>query len=309
MDVSVYSRARRATVAALAATVLAVPALIGGLAAESASAAPNRGDRVQKDGPKAPDCGDAVARSGGGAWTCTFADDFGGRSLDTGKWVIGDTSMSGFSMNGTCFDPSDGNIRVRGGELHLTTRKTQPFQCRSPYGSFQSEYTGATISTYGKFQQTYGRFETRMSFPETPGAGVHGGFWMNPRERVYGAWPHSGEIDVAEWFSAIADRAYPSLHYAGDTAQDTGWNCVIGDPTAYHTYAVEWQPTKMDFYYDGRLCFSRSWVPDAPLVAPQPFDQPFVMALTNAVGAMWNAPDATTVLPATISVDYVRAWK
>jgi hypothetical protein len=52
-----------------------------------------------------------------------------------------------------------------------------------------------------------------------------------------------------------------------------------------------------------------SWNPAAPLVKPQPFDQPFFINLTQALGIGANLFDpATTPLPATTQVDYVRVW-
>jgi hypothetical protein len=44
--------------------------------------------------------------------------------------------------------------------------------------------------------------------------------------------------------------------------------------------------------------------------SPAPFDQPFFILLTQALGVGTNQFDpATTPLPATTSVDYVRVWK
>jgi hypothetical protein len=41
-----------------------------------------------------------------------------------------------------------------------------------------------------------------------------------------------------------------------------------------------------------------------------PFDQPFFIALTQALGVGTNALDpSSTPLPATTSIDYVRVWK
>jgi hypothetical protein len=46
------------------------------------------------------------------------------------------------------------------------------------------------------------------------------------------------------------------------------------------------------------------------LVGSQPFDQPFMVVLTQALGITTNEFDpATTPLPATTQVDYVRVWK
>jgi hypothetical protein len=54
-----------------------------------------------------------------------------------------------------------------------------------------------------------------------------------------------------------------------------------------------------------------SWNPAAPLSKPAPFDQPFIIALTQSLGVATtaNQPDAATPLPATMQVDYVRVWK
>ena len=41
----------------------------------------------------------------------------------------------------------------------------------------------------------------------------------------------------------------------------------------------------MQFFIDGSLCFDRSWIPAAPLAAPEPFDHPFNLVLTMGVGS------------------------
>ncbi|GAB2979131.1 glycoside hydrolase family 16 protein [Nocardioides montaniterrae] len=258
----------------------------------------------------APSCGLQIYKSDGTPWTCTFADNFSGTSLDTSKWLVGQTSTTGFTVGNTCFEPD--NVAVGGGLLKLTARDTgQPFTCTSPAGSFTTRYTGGHIGTNGRFAQTYGRFEVRARYPLS-GPGLHGGFWMYPVKQTYGAWPASGEIDVAEWWSAAATVVLPTLHY--NTSQflaDSGWLCTVSTPTLWHTYAVVWAPTVMQFSIDGTPCFTRSWTPDAPLVAPQPFDQPFNMILNMAVdtNSTTNVVTPATILPATYEVDYAKAWR
>ena len=61
----------------------------------------------------------------------------------------------------------------------------------------------------------------------------------------------------------------------------------------------------MRFYYDGQLCFTHSWTPDAPLVAPQPFDKPFNIVMSQAMGQGWNPVDSTTPKTGTLEVDWV----
>ena len=48
--------------------------------------------------------------------------------------------------------------------------------------------------------------------------------------------------------------------------------------------------------------------PGAAAVKPAPFDQPFIVALTQALGVGANAVTAATPLPATTQIDYVRVW-
>jgi beta-glucanase (GH16 family) len=252
----------------------------------------------------APDCGRTVRRADGSVWRCSFVDDFDGTALDTGRWRVGQTARTGFNVGHTCFEP--GNVTVRNGHLRLTAKQTHTIWCRS----FLTRYTGGLVETAGSFAQTYGRFEVRARYPRT-GAGLRAGFWMYPERMIYGRWPASGEIDVAEWWSNARRTVLPTLHYTGSTTADSGWRCKVADPTAWHTYRTVWTSRVITFSIDGKRCFGRQWRPSLPLAAPQPFDHPFHLTLNMAVDANSrnNRPDATTVLPATYLVDYVKAWR
>ena len=266
----------------------------------------------------APKCGLQIYKYDGTPWTCTFADNFSSTTLDTTKWAVGETAFTGFNVGGTCATAS--NVAISGGVLKLTARDAgKTFSCDSPAGAFDTRYTGAHIGTNGRFAQTYGKFEVRARYPLS-GPGLHGGFWLYPEKPTYGAWPASGEIDVAEWWSNVPTLALPTLHYNTSTfLDDSGWLCEVLTPTAWHTYSVVWAPTLMQFSIDNKPCFTRAWTPDAPLVAPQPFDKPFNLVLTMAVDArptadgvspeLANAVTPATLLPATYEVDYVRAWR
>lgn len=253
-------------------------------------------------------CGSRIAKPGGGQWTCSFVDDFAGSKLDSTRWTSQDTSRTGFYMGTTCFKPGQG-YAVGGGSLKLTVRRTAWTSCATPSGSVQTNAVGADLNTWGKFSQVRGRFEARLKFPSYTGAGLHGGFWMNPYQNTYGAWPASGEIDVAEWYSNVADHMYPSLHYSGsDVSRDTAWNCVIGRADVFHTYAVEWGQTSMTFLYDGKACFTRSWAPTG-MSAPAPFDRGFTLDVMSGLGVGGNAPTSATPSTTVTYVDYVKAWR
>jgi beta-glucanase (GH16 family) len=265
--------------------------------------------------PTPPDCGAAIAKPTGGTWQCTFADEFSGTSLDTGKWVAQQTESTGYTSGLTaCFENNPNNVSVSNGTLKLTARReAAPFMCKDPYGWFPTQYTSGMVSTANLFSQAYGRFEVRAKLSPAAVRGLQTSLWLWPlKSNRYGAYPGSGEIDFAEMFSNYADRAVPYIHYnpAGYDPNVTNYNCLITDLSAFHTYAVEWTTSYIKIIYDGRTCLTDYWNPAWPLSKPQPFDQPFIIALTQALGQGTNAFDPIrTPLPATTEIDYVHAWK
>jgi beta-glucanase (GH16 family) len=257
-----------------------------------------------------------VAKSAGGDWVCTFSDDFDGTNLDQTKWIAQRTDSSGFTDGGnSCFVDSPNNISVSSGTLRLTSRKeASPLTCNDPYGHFTTQYTSGMVSSWGgRFSQAYGRFEVRARTSSARVRGLQTSFWLWPvDEAKYGGRPASGEIDFAELFSAYADRAVPYIHYKplSPDPNVTNTSCIIGNPDDFHSYALEWSPTTLTVIYDGKTCLIDTWNPASPLTRPAPFDQPFFILLTQGLGIGNNAFDpATTPLPATTTVDYVRAWK
>lgn len=262
----------------------------------------------------APNCGaPAPQRPDGSRYVCSFVDDFTGNKLDTDKWLVQETWFSGMtSVNRDCYVNNPATVAVGAGYLALTARRNlPPFICRSPFGQFVTNSTASTVVTRDKFTQTYGRFEFRAKMPPVVGPGAHTALWLYPQNHVYGPWPHSGEIDVAEYFSVHPTNVYPSVHYQGENIfQSTGLNCpVAGASGRFHEYAVEWTPTVMRFFYDGALCFQHSWTPSAPLSPPKPFDQPFYLVLTQVWGHGKNAVTWQTPNSAMLLVDWVRVWK
>jgi beta-glucanase (GH16 family) len=237
--------------------------------------------------------------------------EYYGTVLDGSMWVSQETSNSGYTAGPVCYVDSPNNESVANGVLSLTVHaEAAPFTCRYPGGSFTTSYTGGMVSTWGLFDQTYGRFKVRAQLPATTVKGLQETLWLYPQNSTYGS--ASGEIDFAEFFSEYPNLDVPYIHYK-ETTNDpnvTAYNCTVSDWSRFHTYAVEWTPSSLTVLYDGATCLVDHWNPASPLVAPQPFDQPFFIALTQALGVATNAFDpATTPLPATTRIDYVRAWK
>jgi beta-glucanase (GH16 family) len=269
--------------------------------------------RSRPPNPTTVSCGATIVKPSGSPWVCTFAEEFSSPTLNSSKWVVQTTAASNFKGGGDCFVNSPNNIVIANGVLSLITRKeAAPFTCNSPKGAYQSQYTSGMIMTYGKFSQVYGRFEIRAKFPAIKVAGIQAALWLWPDNPVkYGAWPRSGEIDVAEWYSLYSDRVIPFVHYVSEDPYDTSVTnnyCLI-DASQFHSYVAVWTQTKVTIKYDGKTCLDHTIDPAAPLTGSQPFDHPFMIALTQMLGVGTNSVTSSTPMPATTQIDYVRVWK
>jgi beta-glucanase (GH16 family) len=202
---------------------------------------------------------------------------------------------------------SPANVNVSGGVLNLTAiHEAAPFLCGN---GMTTQNTSGEVMTYERFNQTYGFFEVRAKFPDVTVPGLQSTLWLWPVNKVkYGPLPgSSGEIDFAEWFSQYSNLDIPNIHYPGATSSDTA-HCSL-DPATFHTFGLEWTSTSMTILLDGTTCLVDHWHPLLPLAPPQPFDQPFFLNLTQALGVDTNLYNpATTPLPATTQVDWVRVW-
>ena len=237
-----------------------------------------------------------------GGWNCTFDDEFNGTSLNTGLWVPQLTARSGYVAGPDCYVNDPSTISVSGGYLNLSVRRVAPFTCAPGY---TSDYVAGMVSTYGLFHQAYGAFEVNAKLPPSTVSGLQETFWLYPQTLTYGPWPNSGEIDFAEFFSQYAGFDVPYIHYAQSSGDPnvTAHTCTINQNT-FNTYGVDWTPTSITLLDNGTTCLV-----DHPTTGSKPFDQPFFIALTQALGIGTNAAGpGAPVSTATTQVDWVRAW-
>ncbi len=167
------------------------------------------------------------------------------------------------------------------------------------------------------FHQTYGRFEVRAKLPDTTMNGLQETLWLRPLSQAYGGSPHSGEIDFAELYSEFSTLDIANIHYVYDpltvnpatsTNIVTAHTCSI-DYTRFNTYSVVWEPGTITLMYNGKTCLVNHYVASG-VPSHAPFDRPFFIVLTQAIGVTTNTFNpALTPLPATLQIDYVRAWK
>jgi beta-glucanase (GH16 family) len=247
-----------------------------------------------------------VLKADGTPWVCSFGDDFTGSKVDTSKWFVQTTANSGYNAGGACYTDTTSNVTQSFGALKLIARRTsRPTTCATPSGSFSTNYSAGTVSTFNRFTQTNGRFEIRAKFPTSAVPGLQSALWMYPAV-TDNVWPANGEIDIAESYSQYPDRVIPYLHYATSYLDPNATNvsCTIANVGAWHTYTLEWTPTLIQFLYDGKVCMQNSAV-----AGQYPFTKPYMLVLSQLIGAGSNAPTARTALPATTQVDYVHVWK
>ena len=237
-----------------------------------------------------------------GGWNCTFDDEFNGTSLNRSLWVPQLTAKSGYVAGSDCYVNDPSTISVSGGYLNLSVHSVAPFTCVPGY---TSDYLAGMVSTYGLFHQTYGAFEVSAKLPPSTVSGLQETFWLYPQTLTYGPWPNSGEIDFAEFYSRYAGFDIPYIHYAQSSTDPnvTTHTCTVNQ-NAFNTYGVDWTPTSITILSNGTACLV-----DHPTTGSRPFDQPFFIALTQALGIGTNAASPSApVSTATTQVDWVRAW-
>jgi beta-glucanase (GH16 family) len=232
-----------------------------------------------------------------------WSDEFDGTELDTELWNydIGDgcPDLCGWGNNEQqYYSDSPENISVADGILTITGKE-------DTLGGL--EYSSAKITSFGKGEFKYGRFEARMRFPQTQG--VWPAFWMLPADNVYGVWPQSGEIDIVEMIGANPGQAVGTIHTGFPYAYTSGYydlppGQIFADN--FHVFSVEWEPESITWFVDGIQYHELT--PDD--IGPwAPFQEEFYLILNLALGGNWPGPvDETTDLPQTLEVDYVRVY-
>jgi len=192
----------------------------------------------------------------------------------------------------------------------------------------EKDYTSARIRTTSRtnkalFTTTYGYIESRMALPATKGAWP--AFWMLPQSTdIYGNWPVSGEIDIMETCGAFKEggnnKACGTLHWGAPehVYKGSGYVDLKSDYNYFHTYAIDWEPGKITWYYDGVAVNTlQNWESmisgsTDSLSYDAPFDMPFYILLNLAVDSGQFGGDvnrATFHDDINMYVDYVRAYQ
>jgi beta-glucanase (GH16 family) len=249
--------------------------------------------------------------------TLIWSDEFDGSAspgapnpknwtYDTGAGGWGNSELEtycGYGSSTAPCDPNKPNAYVGSdGYLHIVAR--QPAS---------GIYTSARMKSQGLQSFEYGRIEASIKMPA--GQGFWPAFWMLGDNIATANWPACGEMDIMESVGKMPSTNYGSIHGKGFTGTAIGTaytlpnNAKFAD--AFHTFGIVWSPKKIQFYVDNPTNVYATYTPSSlPQGAVWPFDsQKFFFILNVAVGGSWpGSPDATTVFPQEMLVDYVRVY-
>jgi hypothetical protein len=228
-----------------------------------------------------------------GTWHVVMDDEFNATSLDTSIWQAGwfgsGITSPANSNEQACYNsnnvtlPGDGTVHLRVTDVPATCGgKTEP-------------YTGALLSSNpsdgrasGGFQYTYGVVEARVYLP--PAANGEIANWPAVWADGQSPWPTNGEDDVLEGLGGEA-----CFHFHSPSGGPG--SCVGGNLSGWHTFASDWQPGSVTYYYDGA---------QVGRITTGITSSPMYLILSNTVSSAMGGP---TVAPSDMQVDYVRVWQ
>jgi hypothetical protein len=187
---------------------------------------------------------------------------------------------------------------IRDGHLVITADHTPTSVLPLLPEGYSRDFVSGALVTY-PYSQRYGYFEARMKLAK--GRGLWPAFWLLPADR---RWPP--ENDVMEMLGHEASSYYVTVHTVTNgkhvfKAEKISTPDLTGD---FHDFGVDWGPEKVRYYFDRRL------VHEAP--TPDDWHKTFYLLINLGVGSAktWpGAPDSSTLFPAQIEIDYVKAWQ
>jgi beta-glucanase (GH16 family) len=230
----------------------------------------------------------------GDRWKLLWQDEFDGDSLDASRWSIGlpwtgDDGTNRHHNSQYASVITDEDVQVRGGALHLTSRRAE---VPNPKGGTY-HFTEGLITTSGKFEAAYGYFEMRAKLPTGAGPGTWPAFWMLAK-----GWPP--EMDILEYWGSDNRIHQGTVTRAPDGKQR--WDSYHRRQVSlsgWHTYGLEWGPGYQLYNVDGKITHRiyGGHLPDAP----------HYLLLNSGVESA-RPPRSGTTFPNDFVVDWVRVY-
>ena len=226
-------------------------------------------------------------------------------TYDTGNSGFGNSELENYCSWGSTAspcNPANPNAYVgTDGALHILAEQPSA-----------GIYTSARLKSQGLFSFQYGRIEARMMLPESQG--MWPAFWLLGNSIATVNWPACGELDVMEHING-SNPANEGYDWVQGSVHGTNLNGGIQyhpagfSATAWHTYGMIWTSGQIQYYVDSPTNVYATFTPTTQ-TGTWPFDSgPEFILLNLAVGGSWpGSPNATTVFPSQMMVDYVRIY-
>ncbi len=259
---------------------------------------------------RAPDPGPA-------GWTLAWADEFGdpaGTPPSAANWgyEIGDGTVNGIPGWGNdefqyyTDDPANASTDGSGNLVITLDEADGSLLCY--YG--ECSYTSARLVTKHKAEFAYGRIEARIQVPDGE-AGLWPAFWSLGTDIDVVDWPQTGEIDFMEYVSRLPNEIFGTIHGPGYAGGQSFGNVYDFDgPVAdqFHTFTIEWQPDRIDWFVDGIQYHSATPTDVAP--NQWVFNDAVYLLLNMAIGGNFGGTISEDLtLPQSMKVDYVRVYQ
>lgn len=231
-------------------------------------------------------------------YNLVWQDEFNGTQIDPNNWVH-ETGPNWFNNELQNYTDRPVNSYVSNGKLVIVAKK-ENLEGR--------EYTSARMITKGLHEFKYGRIDIRAKLPI--GQGIWPALWMLGSNIDAVGWPKCGEIDNMELIGKEPSTVYGTPHwdnngshanYTGSTQLATG---TFADK--YHVFTIIWNNQSIKWLLDD----VQFHVIDITPAELSEFHQEYFFIFNVAVGGDWPGnPDATTVFPKQMEVDYVRVFQ
>jgi beta-glucanase (GH16 family) len=226
-----------------------------------------------------------------------WADEFNTNGApDSLKWGydIGNGNNGWGNAEAQYYTSRPENVEVSDGTLKIKAIKED-------YNG--SAYTSARLLTKGKFDFTYGRVEVRAKLPA--GKGTWPAIWLLGSNVDKAGWPECGEIDIMEHAGNRQNKIDGTVHYPGGYGANgpTYFTTLTDASENFHVYALDWSPTVIKWYVDGKEFSSFDNNKDIP------FNHDFFVLLNFAVGGSFGGLIDPAFTGGVFEVDYVRVYK
>lgn len=225
-----------------------------------------------------------------------WADEFDGDALNLDDWYY-ETGAGGWGNNELQnYVSGSANTTVKDGKLTIEAKK------------IGSNYTSARLVTRGNQFFKYGRIDIRAKLPK--GQGIWPALWMLGEKFSTIGWPACGEIDIMELVGHEPNTVHGTAHW-----ENQGSHAEYGDSYVlssgefadeFHVFTIKWNAQEIRWFVDDVQYNVMSITPGEL----SEFKDDFFFIFNVAVGGNWpGSPDASTVFPQTMVVDYVRVFQ